>query len=64
MKWPPSMDSLTNSIDYQDIIEPKFIRYMKKNNFKYEEIQYILTMLNTFCFLNKPRIEEDGQRLE
>lgn len=62
MKWPPSMDNLKNSVDFQDVIDAKFIRYMKKNNFKHEEIEYILSMLNTFCYINKPKIEENGQR--
>jgi hypothetical protein len=53
-KWPPDISNLEESIGYKDI-EKLLTRYMKTNNFKFEEIQYIYTMMNTFCYLNKPK---------
>ena len=56
-KWPPKME-LDKSVGFNKI-EMHLIRYMQINNFKYEEIDYILAMLNIFCFLNKPKLEEN-----
>lgn len=54
IKWPPDNSNLENAIGY-DEMQKIFIRFCKMNNFKYEEITYLLTMMNVFCFLNKPK---------
>ena len=59
MKWPPDMFNIENSFGFKEIEKP-LKRYMQYNNFKLEEIQYIFCIMNTFCFLNKPK-DIDGQ---
>ena len=54
MKWPPDISNLENSHGFIEF-EKIFSRFCKCNNFKLEEIQYLLCMMNTFCFLNKPK---------
>ena len=58
MKWPHDMTNLENSVFFNEIEKP-LIRYMKSNNFKHEEIRYIFYMINTFCYLNKPRLDNE-----
>jgi hypothetical protein len=55
IKWPPDPDYLKNSTGFEQI-EKLLTRYMKINNLKMEEINYIYYMLNTFIYLNKPEI--------
>jgi len=47
------MENLIKSNGFKDF-EKIFINYCKYNNFKLEEIQYLMTMMNTFVYLNKP----------
>lgn len=53
MNWPPDIFMLKSTKGFKDF-EPIFTRYCKMNNFKLEEIQYLYSMINTFCFLNDP----------
>lgn len=53
MKWPPDISNLKESNGFQDF-EKSFLYFCRSNNFKHEEMQYLFSMLNTFCFLNKP----------
>lgn len=55
IKWPPEQNYIKDSICFEQIEKP-LIRYMKMNNFKQEEINYILYMMNSFVFLNKPEL--------
>jgi hypothetical protein len=55
VKWPPDPNHLEKSVGFQDM-EKCVTRYMKMNNFKLEEIYYIYYMMNTFCYLNNPRM--------
>jgi hypothetical protein len=58
-KWPPEMN-IEKSIGFEDL-HKVLTRYMKMNNFKKEEIDYIYLMLNTFYFLNLPRLKDGPQ---
>ena len=57
VKWPPDISNLEKSVGY-DQFEDKFRKVCMTNNFKMEEIHYLLCMMNTFCFLNKPRMAD------
>ena len=58
IKWPPEILNLENSVGYKEL-EKILTRYMKMNNFKYEEIEYIYFMINTFCYINKPKLNNE-----
>lgn len=48
---------LVQTIGFEDI-EKILTRYMKLNNFRQEEIEYIYHMLNTFSNMNIPKIRD------
>ncbi len=60
MKWPPDVSNLEMAYGY-DEFEKKFLIFCKHNNFKYEEISYLLCMMNTFCFLNNVDKKENNE---
>lgn len=60
IKWPPDMQ-LEKSVHFE-LIDKNLKRYMQYNNFKFEEIQYIYTMLNTFYYLNRPNYDNDTKQ--
>lgn len=50
--WPPEMEDIKKEYGF-DEFEKVFTKFCKCRNFKYEEIQYLYTMINVFYTLNK-----------